>query len=397
MPHAFPIIELRKSNRREGGPWPFLLKDGLPLVLPNLWVEESCQQSRQNTAEAYLRDISLVYKWAVKNGVSVEDRLGSLKGFTSPETRAIAYEICTTRAGKNASKATCIRRFESVRNFINFAFDYYLEINKSNLSEQAQAEKNLKKQLRKLRKHIRHFANEAEPGQKSTDLDPSDLEVLEEVIHPHSTKNPFKSHTVRVRNYCLIHVAIQILARRSELVLLEIEDIDLSAKPTITIKKPDINNRFKRSDGASLKTRGRAVPITQWLAEALREYLSEIRTELLRPRTPSKALFISSRDGRRLSAYTTNQIIEQVANQADIVSLKKRLHPHALRATGSNEMRRNLTEAGATPLEINEALTYAGGWSNGSAQPDEYSRTAMSERLGKLLRKQGNNRTPRLP
>ncbi|WP_289228135.1 hypothetical protein [Pseudomonas syringae] len=145
MPHAFPIIELRKSNRREGGPWPFLLKDGLPLVLPNLWVEESCQQSRQNTAEAYLRDISLVYKWAVKNGVSVEDRLGSLKGFTSPETRAIAYEICTTRAGKNASKATCIRRFESVRNFINFAFDYYLEINKSNLSEQAQAEKNLRR------------------------------------------------------------------------------------------------------------------------------------------------------------------------------------------------------------------------------------------------------------
>ncbi|POP66880.1 tyrosine-type recombinase/integrase [Pseudomonas syringae] len=388
MPPTLPtIIEIRKVTRRDGGFWPFLLKDGLPLVLPNLWVEEYCQQSRQNTAEAYLRDISLVYAWALRLGVSIEDRLSALTGFTSTEIRAIAHQFCTTRTGNNASKATCIRRFESLRSFLKFSFDYHLEKNHSTLSDQGQAEKNLSKQTNMFRKHMRRYANEAEPGRKSTDLTPTELKVLEEIIHPNSVKNPFRSHIVKVRNYCLFHVAIQTLARRGELVLLEIDDVDLSDKPTITIKKPNENNKSKRSDGASLKTKGRMVPITTSLAGVLHEYLTEIRTKSLRPRVPSKALFLSTRDGRRLSAYTINQILEIVMKQADIALLNKRLHPHALRATGGNETRRMLTEAGADPLEINELLTYMGGWSHGSSQPAEYSRTAMSERLGSLLRK----------
>lgn len=395
MPHTLPAIEIRKVTRGGGGFWPFLLRDGLPLVLPNLWVDEYCLESRQNTAEAYLRDISLVYAWALRQGVSIEDRLSDLTGFTSTETRAIAHEICTTRAGHNASKATCIRRFESIRSFLQFSFDYYLEKNHSTLSDQAQAEKNLSKQKKMFRKHMRRYANEAEPGRKSADLTPTELEILEETIHPNSVKNPFKNHTIKVRNYCLFHVAIQTLARRGELVLLEIGDLDLSEKPTITIKRPDENNKSKRSDGASLKTRGRTVPITLSLAAELHEYLTEIRTEFLRPRVPSKALFLSSRDGRRLSAYTINQITETVMKQADIASLNKRLHPHALRATGGNETRRKLTEAGADPLEITELLTYVGGWSHGSSQPAEYSRTAMSERLGALLRKHRKPNNPK--
>lgn len=389
MPHTLPTIEIRKINRRGGGFWPFLLKDGLPILLPNLWVEEYCQESRQNTAEAYLRDISLVYGWALTHGVSIEDRLSDLTGFTSTEIRAIVHEICMTRKGHNASKATCIRRFESIRSFLKFSFDYYLEKNHSTLIDQAQAEKNLRKLTNKLRNHMRRYANEAKPGQKSTDLTRSELEVLEEVIHPKSIKNPFKNHAVKVRNYCLLHVAFQTLARRGELVLLEINDVDLSDKPTIIIKKPDENNKAKRSDGASLKTRGRMVPITSSLANVLHEYLTEIREVFLRPRVPSKALFLSSRDGRRLSAYTINQILKVVAKQADIALFNKRLHPHALRATGGNETRRKLIEAGADPLEIYELLTYVGGWSHGSSQPAEYSRTAMSERLGSLLRKHG--------
>lgn len=387
MPDLQAFIQIVKISRRQGGTWPYLLKEGLPLVLPNLWIEETCLGRGANTAEAYLRDVSLIYAWATKKGVSVEKRLSSLQGFTGPETQAIAREICTTRSGKNASKATCLRRFESVRSFINFGFEYYTEVNRSTLSEQAQGEKNLKKQLTKLYRLVRRYMNEAKPGTKSTDLEPLEFQIIEDIIHPDSPKNPFSSKNVKIRNYCIIHVGIETLARRGELVLIEIDDLDLSAQPTITIKKPSDNNKFKRSDGASLKTRGRTVPISKSLANVLRDYLTEVRPEFLRPRRPSKSLFLSDRDGRRLSAYTVNLILNVIAKQQDVVLLQKRLHPHGLRSTGSNEMRRVLTAAEASAMELAEALEYAGGWSPGSPHPNEYSRTAMSERLGSLLRK----------
>ncbi len=77
---------------------------------------------------------------------------------------------------------------------------------------------------------------------------------------------------------------LETLARRGEVVLIELDDVDLGPSPTIRIKRPSDINRERRLDGASLKTRGRIVPITASVAAVLNEYISDHRPKLIKPK-----------------------------------------------------------------------------------------------------------------
>ncbi|WP_425476982.1 tyrosine-type recombinase/integrase [Novilysobacter arseniciresistens] len=195
---------------------------------------------------------------------------------------------------------------------------------------------------------------------------------------------------IKVRNYCLFHVTIAVLARRSEAVLLELMDLDLGASPSVLIKMPTLAMSRRRRDGAALKTKGRQVPISANLAELLRCYVYEFRPLLLKNGRPSTSLFLSDRDGRRLSSGAFNQILRKAANLPEIQRLGKRLHPHALRHAGATAARRTITSNGATHDELAECLTYLGGWSPGSPMVQHYTRAAISERVAKLIRANGS-------
>lgn len=380
-------IEMRKFQRPSGHLWPYLLSDGFPLILPNLWIDELGLSARPNTLEAYLRDISILYRWASETGISIEARLESLKGFSAAETRKIVSLLCQTRSGSPASQSTCARRLEAIRSFIDFAFDFFIESGRVTLLEQAQAERNRSRQLRKFAKQVASNANSGAAPIPSTDLSPPDIEILDAVLHPISELNPFRGQHVRMRNYCIFHVLLETLARRGELVLIELSDVDLGSKPTIKIKEAPVSARNKRRDGASLKTLGRQVPISTKLANLLENYICEVRDSFLRPRRPSAALFLSDRDGRRLSAYSVNHIMDRIECVPEVAALKKRVHPHGLRSTAANQVRRRIAQAGrSSGMELHESLSYLGGWVQGSPMVQRYTRSAISERLGEILR-----------
>lgn len=384
------LVEIRKFPKASGELWPYLVLDGFPLIIPNLWIDELGLSARPNTLESYLRDIALIYKWGAENNVSIEDRLERLKGFSSFETRVIAQELCTTRNGDPASSSTCTRRLAAIRSFLEFGFEYFIELKRTTLLEQAQAEKNKNKQIRRLTKQILFASNATRYPTPSTDLTDQELEVIETIIHPESASNPFRSPQIKLRNYCIFHVLLETLSRRGELVLIEVSDIEFGSKPTIRIKEPSIVNKNRRRDGASLKFRGRTVPISSKLAELLERYIEEVRDDFLYPRRPSTALFLSKADGRRLSSHTINQLLKKLSQLPEVVALKKRIHPHGLRATAANIARKKITKAGrSSGLEIQEAISYLGGWAQDSPMVQQYTRSTISERLGELLRNDG--------
>jgi integrase len=180
---------------------------------------------------------------------------------------------------------------------------------------------------------------------------------------------------------------LETLARRGEVVLIELNDVDLGPSPTIRIKRPSDINRERRKDGASLKTRGREVPISASLAASLNEYISDHRAKLLKPRRPCTALFVSSRDGRRLSARTVNTVLRTVAACLGLPKFSTRIHPHGLRSTGANIARKRFENSGAPSINVKDALAYLGGWSPNSESVQQYSRQAISDRLGEIIRK----------
>lgn len=380
-------LEIRKFQRPDGHLWPFMLYKGMPLILPNLWVNEHVAASRPNTADAYLRDLLLIYAAAHLHEFSIEARFRSLQGFSRKELRLLARALSKTRAGGSASKASCDRRVESIKSFIRFGFEYFKQVKQLTLLEQAQAEKNTEQQCRILRKRILEEANKGKGPNCATALSEKEIAIIESVLHPLSALNPYKDPRVRVRNYCIFRILSFTGIRRSEVVLLELDDVNLSCSPTITIKAPTISNKAKRRDGANLKTFGRELPISLDLAKDIEEYLEIWRRELIWPKRPSPALFLSAKDGRRLCANTINLIFDSLYSVTEIANIGKRIHPHGIRTTGLTEIRRKIQKNGSgTESSLHEELAYAGGWVQGSQMVSHYTRAAISENLALKIR-----------
>lgn len=387
-----PVLRVRRLPRENGIRWPFLIRDGIPLILPNLWVDELA--SRENTAEAYLRDVLLLYQVAADKGFSPEERFKDLKGFSRAEIRSISARLCTGRNGKAASKATCSRRRESIGNFLKFGFQYFIDVLGVSIAQQAQANQNIKSQVAKLNKAMEKAANQSLVAKASTSLTKEEMSIVESVMHPESELNPFKEGHVRIRNYCIFCVLQATGPRKSEAVLLEWADVQLDGSPTIVYKPPSANNKAKRRDDASFKTDGRAVPICASLAALLAEYLEYHRHRFTRRGIPSTAFFLSTRDGRRLSSRSINQMFAKVMRVPEIAALNKRLHPHGLRATAMNQFRRGLNDSGRmTGPEANDALAYVAGWKPGSQMVAHYTRASILERLAKIMKDKAGSKS----
>ncbi|MDO3384530.1 hypothetical protein QWI17_01620, partial [Gilvimarinus sp. SDUM040013] len=144
----------------------------------------------------------------------------------------------STKRGAGASQSTCTRRLEAVKSFIDFSFEHYVELNRLGLLEQSQAEKNKAKNLRNLQKKITKIAYQSEPPLPATPLDSGGQALFKGVLSPDDFRNPFQSKQIQARNYCLFLVMLETLARRGEVVLIELDDVDLGPSPTIRIKRP---------------------------------------------------------------------------------------------------------------------------------------------------------------
>ena len=174
--------------------------------------------------------------------------------------------------------------------------------------------------------------------------------------------------------------------RRAELVLLELDDLYLGGLPTVRIRSSLSAVANCRRDGASPKTRSRTVPITVTLARQISVYLERVRPELAQGFRLSRHLFISGKDGRRLSLTAVNHLVARLSVAAGL-SEGARLHPHGLRSTAATDARRAIDEKGvAVHAEMEESLSYFGGWAPGSRMVRRYTREALSEKVSRNIR-----------
>jgi integrase len=383
-------LSLKVIHRSDGVLHPILVHRGIPLILPNMWIDDLSLTSRFNTLKAYLHDVLQLYQWAQQTGVSLHESFASLRGLSPSALKSAAVFMTTRRDGDRASQSTCARKAQALRSFFSFSFDYFLAKKPLGLLEQRQSERNREALLAKVDKLFVMRSRHGESTTHSAGLSAPQLAALEKVFDPASEVNPFPSYTLRVRNYCIWRTLLATGARRAEIVLLELDDLDLGERPTITIRRPTLASMNRRRDGASLKTEQRTLPIREGLAGLLETYVEDWRVHQIRPRRPSPALFLSAKDGRRLSCTTINQILKRAAMSAASVGLSQRVHPHCLRTTAMNTLsRRARDKAGRLDPSFRDSLTYFAGWSPGSEMPLTYTREALSEALGMLLRAPG--------
>lgn len=361
---------------------PYLLQRAVPTVLANLWIGSLSE--KDNTRDAFARDARILYHYFSSMAVDLESRLVNLKSITKNEVVG-AVELLCVRNGRSLARATCTRRLEAIRSLLRSVQDHLLSTQDLTKDELHGVSVYFSAVERRFASAFKKHINRGASSVHSRVLSEEEIELIHLIMHPKSELNPFRSYAIRVRNYCILRVAFAAAPRRSELVLMETTDLDLSGSPTISVKRPTPRVIGQRRDRSALKTQTKSLPLSSELASLLATYLDSCRPELIGKGRVSTALFPSTADGKRLSGSSINRLFSRVA---DVIGAEAafRLHPHGLRATSTTMQRKRLQSIEAiSDSDLLLALSYHGGWAPDSQSVQLYTRLAIQERVERLL------------
>lgn len=356
---------------------PVLHRRGLPMVLPNLWVS-SLATDRRNTLHAYLSDVARLHEGCEAIGLHLAAVLAGSRELTT----TLASRLAQAMFSSKDSRATAERVSHSVRGYLQYGFDEHLS-RTTPAQFRAVSDRMLRSRRRLLTAIKKKKADLQLPG-RSTQMNAMQVETLVAEMKIHVKQATGRAKVLALRDLALITLALESLPRRSELVLVQLDDLDLELAPTIRYRSPTPIALKSRRDGAHQKTSGRQLPLSCDTAALLQRYIDEARPQLVNPRRPCSALFLSARDGRRLAAGTVNKIVAAAANRCGSNLSGVRVHPHALRVASANLTRQRLSSV-TNRADTEDALAYAGGWSRRSSMPHYYTEREIANSLHRSL------------
>lgn len=223
------------------------------------------------------------------------------------------------------------------------------------------------------------------------------LEELYELIDPTSDRNPFKSESIRWRNFALILLMLHQGLRRGETLVLALDAIKMDFQSNgngVRYWLDVISNPYEtadpRRDNPSLKNANavRQIPVDPKIANVIETYVSNFRGK------QSHSFLFSSQEGRPLSKRSVNDIMDALSSSLSATSTRAlldrrkidKIHPHALRHTCAVVRLKQLIDAG-TEMELAiQKLRVFFGWSRSSPMPQLYARAYFEDRLTSVWR-----------
>jgi len=209
------------------------------------------------------------------------------------------------------------------------------------------------------------------------------LEDLFSLVHPQSTKNPFRTDQNRWRNYTLFMLLLQLGLRKSELLILNVGsfrsqyDVEvgenrfwLDIAVTHSVDDPRAKTARLKNNLAT-----RQIPLSASLVGCLETYLTSCRGD------PPHEFMLSSSEGRPLSASSLDYVFDVLnrvlSDQSKVILTSRRIGtitPHSLRHTAAVLRLQRFVESGMELEEAVHRLRPFFGWSRSSEMPYHYAR-----------------------
>lgn len=380
------------------------LKGELPEPSAALWGWSLWLSKKYNTAKYRLHDLCVFYEYvdrhyptffedAAKFNIITRRKMNDLASFLLINFH---YDIDD---GVQVSPSTFNRRIDSIMLFLQYHYSRYIEKiedpDKTDALSRTVSRQNA--HLAKKRFSKAEVENQTKPTKP---IDEEQLNIIRDIVRPSDDNfineiNPFRRALQR-RNACLVMLLCELGCRASELVLIRNSDDDLklTTNPTVVIQPLETNsNEFRaRKDGASHKTLGRELPISQGLASLIIEYIEKDRPKLRKTYkgTLTQYLFVSDQDGGPMTtkglAYVINNLYRKIPD------LKQVVRPHQFRVTRGSELRDSIDksyEGANSPMikagDMQDTLTTWGGWSSTSSMPKRYTNASLQKRIRDYL------------
>ncbi|MCY1520329.1 Tyrosine recombinase XerC [compost metagenome] len=185
--------------------------------------------------------------------------------------------------------------------------------------------------------------------------------------------NPWHGKFVQLRNQLIISLLLATGVRRSELLGLQIEDIDPRAQELLVLRRPD-NPSDPRVDEPNAKTRDRSLPLSSQLYQLIQQYQIERFNLLKNTKQQHRFLFIST-SGKPLSKSELNRLFRSLDGSPNLPLIS----PHILRHTHFEHLVGDLHAARLSDTQIMQLLRRLGGWSDTSKTPLKYIKRFIQE------------------
>lgn len=385
-----------------------LVKDYMPDYYPNLFVTLELSARALNTQKKYLESIVLLECFLEHESIDLIARLEQRPKshyLTDSElsrfVRDAAFQKSTLEkkysgarmlpsAFEYVGRTHAQQRIEHVRDYLKFLYE--------KLGDQSSREAACDDLVGRINRKVKA----AKPSWKKRKLqdmkgvNQKQRDRLLEVMHPDSSENPFANTALKLRNYIVLLFGLDLGLRRSEMLLVKINDIHWHNKKISIINLED-GEIDKRPKAPQFKTHEREWVMSDDLEWALKEYVDNYRSFDGGPSEAKSHLFllVSHRrnEGRALSMNALDGVLGRVGAAFPEVS---DVHLHSLRHdsvyTLLESMREELERL--TPedrtTKVQKVLTHAFGWSPESNMPGLYGAKFWKEEADKAMKKRAD-------
>lgn len=387
-----------------------LVQDLIPVYYPNLYVTKELSGRALDTTKKYLEHLAVFEEFLAFSSINLISRLEQrprsqyltdteISRFVSDaafnkETLGKKYAGMRVLPSAYATvgKVHARQRLEAVRDYLIFLYD--------KLGEPSTRYEAVDDVLKRINRKIKA----ASPAWKKTRIDEmkglTDQERarLIEIMHPESDENPFADEALKLRNYIILQLGLDMGLRRSEMLLIKTSDIKWHSRKLAVV---DLTDEVidPRTMAPQFKTHERELEMPDDLYAAISEYESNYRF-----RKPTKGssqarrhpfLLVSHRrnEGRPMSIKAVDGILPRVGKVAPELA---HIHPHILRHDAVYTMLESMREEleKLTPedrtTQVQKTLTWMFGWSPESNMPALYGAKFWKEEADKAMRKRSD-------
>lgn len=384
-----------------------LVQDLIPVYYPNLYVTFKLSKRALDTTKKYLEHLALFEDFLAFYSIDLISRLEkrpvseyltdseisrfvSDAGF-SKESLNKKYRGMRLHptAYKSVGDIHARQRIEAVREYVIFIYEKL-----GDHSTQREA-------VNDVRNRFNRKIKDASPAWEKTCIDEikgltsRERDRLLEVFDPNSAENPFSNEALKLRNYIILLLGLDLGLRRSEMLLIKLSDIEWNSRRLRVVNLED-ESLDPRTFAPQFKTHERMLEITDELYDALVEYESKYRFKKL-PKGSSQArkhpfLLVSHRknEGKPLSKNGADEVLSRVGK---VVPELAHISLHILRHDAVYMMLESMREE-LEPLsiedrdtEVQKTLTWMFGWSPKSNMPAVYGAKFWQEQSDKAMQK----------
>ena len=399
----FRVIEQIVNGARRK----LLVQDYIPAYYPNLYMTMERSGRALETTKKYLEHLVVLEQFLAFSSIDLISRIqqrpvsqyltdSELSRFVSDagfskETLAMKYAGMRLHptAYKSVGKIHAQQRVEAVRDYLAFLYDKL-----GDYSTRYEAVDDLKKRINRKIKAARP-AWKKKRIEDMKGLSSQERTRLLEIMHPDSSENPFSNEAIRLRNYIILLLGLDMGLRRSEMLLIKTSDIHWHSRQLAVANLED-ESLDPRTMAPQFKTHERMLVMTDDLYNALAEYELKYRNRKLRSsRSQAQShpfLLVAHRrnEGGPLTIKAVDGVLSRVREIAPELA---HVHMHTLRHDAVYTMLESMREelAALTPedrtTQVQKTLTWMFGWSPDSNMPSLYGAKFWKEEADKAIQK----------